>query len=277
MSKQWWLLALWAGSSLVMLQACGDSGTNSVGDNPEAGFVGSVEGTDAFIAIVPGDNSVAAYVCNGDEEIADYFWGTVDTSDSFELSSQSGARLEAKLVDGVFTGSFTSEGASHAFSAPRGSGGAGLFVVVGENAIEAGVSAGWIIDNEGNQRGALLRRDRFQPTPTFDRNGLRLNNKGFAVAQVVVRKRSVEAANIIAPDSTVAPNNIIAADHTLRVPSPAGPIPIPLPNTATVFVASDDANPRPTSPPLSDDEIKASREEAEKLEAELEPLEEGGG
>jgi hypothetical protein len=81
MPKQRWALSLWLGASMLLIPAYGERGTSSAADGEAVGFVGAVEGTDAFIAIVAGD---------GEEEIAGYFWEPMDDPDAF---SPRGLRL----------------------------------------------------------------------------------------------------------------------------------------------------------------------------------------
>lgn len=80
----------------------------------------------------------------------------------------------------------------------------------------AEVSAGWILDNDGAERGALLRRGSFQCTPKFESGGLVLEDEGFAKTKLVIGTNAI-----------VSPNNV------LRISTPAGPIPIPVPNRST--------------------------------------------
>ncbi len=83
---------------LSMVTACSDSDTDSFDGS---GLVGTADGTDAFVAIVVGDEKATAYVCNGDQEITEYFWGSLDDSTSVELTIASGASLSAEIHGGL--------------------------------------------------------------------------------------------------------------------------------------------------------------------------------
>ncbi len=43
----------------------------------ENGFVGTVEGTNAFVSILLGEEEGIAYVCDGDEDISEWFSGPI--------------------------------------------------------------------------------------------------------------------------------------------------------------------------------------------------------
>ena len=142
------------------------------------------------------------------------------------LTSLSAATVTAEFINGTFIGSFTdTQGSTHSFETVEASADVGIFVVVGEDAVEAGVSAGWIVDNDGNERGALFGRSRFETAPRFQRTGMKLENTGFTVARISMR------------NNVIAPSNIISPDNILKTPTPAGPIPIPFPNSSVVTVS----------------------------------------
>ncbi len=221
---------------VLVAGACGDDDASSGSVPPSAaaqGFVGSVDGTDAFITVVVSDTNAAVYACNGDEEIAEYFWGKVDDPSSFSLASGTGGSVDAVFAAGTFSGTLTlPDGTDHEFATDAAVGDAGVYVVVGEQAVDAGIAAGWILDNDGNERGALLRRGRFQPTPRFNRRGITVESKPIAMTRLVSTSATVTASAIIAPNNVLAPADIIAPNNLLRIPAPGGPIPIPFPNIA---------------------------------------------
>lgn len=200
-SDHWPSAAVLICTSLLIV-GCADDGTGP--DHSRNGFSGKVEGTNAFISLVVGDERVAAYVCNGDEEIAEYFWGPVESPTELSVSNSDGAELAATLVDGVFSGEVTlAGGSSHTFEATVSDDAeAGMWVIGGNRAVEDEVAGGWVLSNDGEVRGALLRSSRFEPTPTFDSAGLTLQENTYTVLKLVVKD-----------DGSIAPNNTIATEE----------------------------------------------------------------
>jgi hypothetical protein len=229
-----WILSL---LGIMLLTACGNETTGGSASVESAGevdngFVGTLDGTDAFVALVVSGSNAAVYACDGDGEIAEYFWGPVDDNSTVALDSLTGGSVHAELVDGAYTGTLTfPDGSEHAFTTERAVGDAGMYLVVGEQAVDAEVSAGWILDNNGAERGALIRSGSFEPTPKFDSGGLVLEDEGFAMTKLVIGTNDIVSPNnIISPNNIVSPNNIISPNNVLKISSPAGPIPIPFPN-----------------------------------------------
>ena len=166
-------LAVAIGVGAVGLAACGDDyGSGDDGDDDTgsgqvsepadtadpagpAELVGEVEGGDAFVAIVTGeDGEVTAYVCDGVEgEMAgtgEWFSGELDGAE-LSLQADSGATLEAELTDDGATGTYTSaDGTEQALAAEPAEGDAGLYR--GE---EGDVVAGFIVSNDGDDRGGM--------------------------------------------------------------------------------------------------------------------------
>jgi hypothetical protein len=205
--------------ALFAVAGCSTNSADSTSPQSENGFVGSVDGTDAFVSLVVGEDKAAAYVCNGDEQIAEYFWGSVDDSSSFTLESTEGATITAGFEDGTFSGQVTlPDGSTYKFETTEASQEAGIYLVAGENAVTAGVAGGWVVDGDNNERGALRRGSRFQRTPKFNRSGVKQ-----AGAEIAVVKLSVSGGKVTASDAS-------GTVFSIPAPSPAGPIPIPLPN-----------------------------------------------
>ena len=145
------------------------------------GFVGTVEGTDAFVSVVVTNSDTEAddaivYICDGEAEMREWFRAPVDDRTSFELSNDGGAWVTVELVDGAFTGEFTdTAGSIHRFDTEEAIGDAGLYEVDDEQAAADGVWAAWVIDNDGNERGAFLRNAVFQTTPQLSFTSFRLS------------------------------------------------------------------------------------------------------
>jgi hypothetical protein len=156
---------LWMGVMTVGLVACGgadsadsadqaDGGDGAAGEAAPPAFVGELEGTDAYVAVVADGDDVEVYACDGESELAVRLLDTVDDPASFVLTNDAGASAAVELVDGVYEGELTlADGSTHAFTTEEAEGDAGLF-----HAVDApeGVSAGWVVLNDGRQRGSIL-------------------------------------------------------------------------------------------------------------------------
>lgn len=156
---------------LVVLLSCDNSNNQEtvLEIQEEAGFVGTVDETGAFIALLIGGNEAIVYVCNGDEEIAEWFRGAIDDPEDFQLSNGSGATVQAGFSEKSFSGSVTlRNGTSRSFAASPNTGTlTGVFRVHGEVADKEGVEAGWILDSDGTERGAMIINGFFQDTPSL--------------------------------------------------------------------------------------------------------------
>ena len=133
------------------------------------GFVGTVDGTNAFIALLVGQNECIVYVCNGDEEISEWFKGTVHDPNEISLENDQGAHISARFGWYSYLGEVTlSNDSTHSFLATPNRGEyAGIFRVMGAQATQEGVEAGWISNYEGEQRGAFKIGSAFQRIPAL--------------------------------------------------------------------------------------------------------------
>ena len=197
-------------ATVLLLAACGSEdiarsqpSEDEATAEPGNGYVGAVEGTDAFVAIAVGASNVVVYVCDGDGGVAEYFWGSADDMPAIAIDGAGGASVRAELVDGAFAGTLTlSSGAEHEFTTEPAVGDAGMYFIAGQQAVAAGVSGGWIIDNDGDERGALIRNGSLLSTRSFDSGGLVLNGERFAV----VRQSSPTKPPIAPPVPIPLPN-----------------------------------------------------------------------
>lgn len=133
------------------LPACGDPAEAADGT-----YVGEVG--DLFVAVIARDRKVAFYACDGRDGVADplqvrIYDDTFDGSETLTMDHKH-QKHEVELVfrEGVFRG--TLDGAVE-FEAPPAADAAGLFW--GETA-DKGQVGGWIIAEDGDQRGAVLKR-----------------------------------------------------------------------------------------------------------------------
>lgn len=133
----------------------------------ENGFVGMVDGTDAFIAVLVANKEAIVYVCNGEEEISEWFKGNISNPENFSLTNSSGAQVDANLVGSSFTGSLVlSNTNTHSFTATPNTGyEVGIFRVYGDLADQEGIVTGWILNASSEERGSFRLRSVFQATP----------------------------------------------------------------------------------------------------------------
>ena len=159
----------------LLTQSC-ESGPNSIiapedqhlayrqGDH---GFVGTVDGTEAFIAIVTGLEVAEVLVVHGGDEI--YEWFEVDLLDDYALSFENavGAGISAVYENDTFAGEVTlRNGQKHSFATNVIEGDvAGMFFILDEQCDRGEAEGGWIIDGAGTQRGAMLIQSQFVDTP----------------------------------------------------------------------------------------------------------------
>lgn len=169
----------------------------------ENGFVGKVNGTNAFISILAGENLAVAYVCNGEEQISEWFNQEIIDPTELNLSNSNGAQITARFEENTFVGEYIlSSGIKYSFQAtPSSEESAGIYRVMGEEAEIDKVEAGWILNSTGQEKGALRINSLFQKTVILPQTNAAINNKSYPVFRFLV-----------------------------KAPSPAGPIPIPYPN-----------------------------------------------
>lgn len=121
-----------------------------------AGYVGTVSGTRAFVAVVERGSRITAYVCDS-ERIAQWFEGTVSAGRS-KITSRGGYVLQVRFDHGLATGSLRfpgKAGALHRFTAASDARPAGLWR--GSKTVDGKTFlGGWIILPDGRQRGEIL-------------------------------------------------------------------------------------------------------------------------
>lgn len=172
----------------------------------DPGWVGQVDGTNAFAAVVAGGGHVVAYVCDGEAGIAEWFSGDTGDAGSFALTSASGATLNGREGSDRITGDLDlGDGTSHRVVLERAAPGAGLYRVEDPAADRDGVRAGWIVDNDGDQRGSLRVGTISRSAPPLPGSTLTVSDVSYTVVVYAVPARPA--------------------------PSAPGPIPIPYPNT----------------------------------------------
>jgi hypothetical protein len=131
----------------------------------ENGFVGTVDGTNAFIALLVGGDEAIVYVCNGDEEIFEWFEGAINDPTNISLTNSDGAQISGKFAGSSFEGEVTlRNNITFSFIATPSKGeGSGIHRVYGDQAAQDSLEAGWILNSEGDERGAFRIRSVFRP------------------------------------------------------------------------------------------------------------------
>ena len=153
----------------------------------EPGFIGKVEGTNAFVMVMILTTETIAYVCNGDEEISEWFWAVLDDPAVVNMTSHDGAQLTAQFDGNAFKGEVTlTNGYSYSFTATTdASEDIGLFLINDDQATLDEVEGGWIINPEGEIRGALRISSTFQPTPALQTSSFSTGGKTYRVIHVL--------------------------------------------------------------------------------------------
>jgi hypothetical protein len=143
------------------LAACGgDEASKSGGsDALEGEFVGTVEGSDAYVALVSnGDELVSGYLCDG-KGVSTWLERSQVVHGSAELRDRKGARVgQVELVRDRASGEVEVGGRALAFSAAPAEGEAGLYREAVGDAGEPGFTeTGWIVLADGSVRGATTK------------------------------------------------------------------------------------------------------------------------
>jgi hypothetical protein len=168
-----WLVtgALLAGLTV----ACGGDGDGGAPQSPQAvgprladQWAGRVDGTDAYISVFTLDNGdTGAYLANG-RDIAALVLGTIEAG-SLRLRpvAEGEINVQGTVADAQVTGTVTISGEENPFTADRASGEAGWY----RGRTLAGgklVTAGYILLDDGTQKGAVRQGDKVLGAPTFD-------------------------------------------------------------------------------------------------------------
>jgi hypothetical protein len=159
---------------LISLPACGgDNETAGTASAPDGTYVGTVEGSEAYMALVTDGAVVQGYLCDGQGL---WVWLEGDVSGGgAELASRRGDDLgEATFSEEEAAGRVSIDGEEHAFTAQLATGDAGLYrATKGELGEPGSVEAGWIVLHDGSQRGGTNFIDPnmeivIQPAPVID-------------------------------------------------------------------------------------------------------------
>jgi len=141
-------------------------------------FVGRVDGSDAFVAVVADGERLFAFVCDGTDDGAgvwEWFRGTLD-GDHAQLTNAAGQTLVVELAGDAVLGSVTfADGVAYPFVTEAAIGDAGLYRL-DETLGDRAVVGGWIVLNDGDLRGQAGLIDPgsdhlIDPNPDFNAPG----------------------------------------------------------------------------------------------------------
>ncbi len=154
-------------------------------------FVGTVEGTDAYVAvIVAPDEDAGAYVTDGASSV-DFLDGALQADDTARLGNDGGAVLEVTFDDLTASGTFTRPGIEpHNFTAEKEPAPAGLYH--DQQFFDDGeYVGGWVVLGDGTQRGAVRRYETPLPPGSVDATTFRPGDKTFTVPGGELKPRRV--------------------------------------------------------------------------------------
>jgi hypothetical protein len=146
-------LATMSIAALLLFGGCGggDDGGGTTEGAAVGSFVGLLEGTDAYIAVVSDGKQLAGYVCDS-KTISIWFKGDVGGT-SADLKARTEQDLgEVDFLGDTADGEIEIDGERHSFSAELAVGDAGLYTAYKKDD-EGTVEVGWVLLNDGSQRG----------------------------------------------------------------------------------------------------------------------------
>jgi hypothetical protein len=187
--------------ALVVAGCSGNGDDKATEPKPITGsFVGTVAGSDAYVAIVAGaKGDTLAYVTDGAYSV-DWVDGTRQ-DDSASLSNEGGATLDAKFGRGIVTGSFTRPGyAPLNITARPGDAPAGLYRAT-EDFADGRYVGGWVVLPGGTQRGAVRRYETPLAPGEVDPTTFKPGDASFTVPGGVLRPELVRpSGNLSLPN-----------------------------------------------------------------------------
>lgn len=182
--------------ALVLLAAvvagCGGSDESSSKSQPVAGtFVGTLSGSDAYVAVVAGKENVVAYVCDGERGIAQLFTGR-RSGNAFNGRAD-GARIELELSDDGARGRATLAGGRDGRFSAQPAGGEAGFYNRATRLDGREVRLGWVVGQDGSQRGALVRARTTTVAPSLDPSSGRFTLSGKTLTATRISSSSADA------------------------------------------------------------------------------------
>jgi hypothetical protein len=163
-------------------------------------FVGTVKGSDAYVAVVVGaEGHALAYVTDGAWSV-DWVDGR-RTGRTAALTNEGGAVLDAQFGRGTVTGSFTRpRNPTLQFAARRGGAPSGLYRAV-EDFADGRYVGGWVVLPDGTMRGVVRRYETPLTPGEVDASTFRPGDSAFAVPGGVLRPELVRpSSNLSLPN-----------------------------------------------------------------------------
>jgi hypothetical protein len=157
----------------ALLVACGDDESDAASSAQR--FAGRVQGTDALIALVYEGANVNGYLCDGNEgkgELSEWFVasGSGDPI-AFVATSRNGIKISGTTKPGGIEGTVTFvDGSEKSFSASPATDDAGLYRASAKDSGGHNLVAGWILLEDGTQRGYVEQDNIRVRTTKLDRN-----------------------------------------------------------------------------------------------------------
>lgn len=189
-----------AAAALALVAGCGSSQEDEGASPPPTtaaaassrSYVGTAEGTGAYVAVVVDGTRALAYVCDGvpgapvgtTPTVQTWFNGPSDGK-AVDVQQPDGRRLQLQLSDTAMTGTLTlAGGRSLAVTGRIAQGEAGLYRA--ETTADAGASAvaGWILAADGSQRGGLQVGSTLSGTTLLNTSQLSFSFQSLATARI---------------------------------------------------------------------------------------------
>ena len=176
----------------------------------ENGFVGTVNGTNAFIALLVADDESIVYVCNGDDEdIAEWFRGVIVDPTDISLTNSAGAQISGQYSGSSFAGNVTlRDSSTFSFTAiPNRGSETGIFRVYGDLAAQDEVVAGWIVNAANEERGSVrVQGKKKKPIRIGDikdgtSNTVFVAEKSYPFFRFFLQRSSTGSFSIVAPNN----------------------------------------------------------------------------
>jgi hypothetical protein len=183
----------------LVTAGCGDgeSGGGTAEPEPTIGsFVGTVDGSDAYVAVVARpEGGVLAYVTDGGSSV-DWLDGALEgpRDTSARLGNDGGAVMEVAFTGRSASGAFARPGEDpQRFTAAAADEPAGLYRAT-ESFADGDYVAGWIVLPDGTQRGAVRRYETPLPPGSVDPTTFSTGDATFAVPGGILRPELVAGA-----------------------------------------------------------------------------------
>ncbi|HKH25783.1 MAG TPA: hypothetical protein VKB11_01465 [Acidimicrobiia bacterium] len=180
---------------------CDNSGDRAGESEPSSvtgSFVGTVPGSDSYVAIVAGPKGDAlAHVTDGASGV-DWLDGTV-TGRTAALSNDGGATVDARFTESAVTGSFTRPGFQTLTFTARPARAPAGFYRAQESFADGLYAAGWVVLPDGSIRGSVRRYETPLARGEVDASTYQPGDPTFTVPGGVLRPARVKPADLPFP------------------------------------------------------------------------------